>query len=274
MPINKGQKKCEVLLEQDREIQQGKIVVSAGDAITARLVEQAGFDGIWISGFEASARLGLADNGSITMTEMLNIARPIVDSVNIPVWVDVDTGYGNFKRTVREFEKIGVTGICVQDDYPHLKQNSLWGGKSPLMEMEEFSKKINVERKKLKIIARTEAIIRGEGIDVARNRLDHYRRKGGADILLPHTRSIKEVLFVQDLIGDFAIVPTKFPQATNNKLFAMGYSMVIWANQTERVKIKSTRDALKILKDKDRSFDIDKNLSATLDEMKGLTPDD
>ena len=58
------------------------------------MVQEKGFDGIWISGFEASARLGLADNGSITMTEMLNIAKPIVDSVKIPVYVDVDTGYG------------------------------------------------------------------------------------------------------------------------------------------------------------------------------------
>src|SRR5690348_4975451 len=114
------------------------ILVSAGDAITAKLVEEAGFNGIWISGFEASARLGLADNGSITMSEMLNISQNIVRAVKIPVWVDVDTGYGNFQRTVREFERIGVAGICVQDDIPHLKQNSLWGGKTPLMPMEEF----------------------------------------------------------------------------------------------------------------------------------------
>src|SRR3990167_11092527 len=120
---------------------QKQVIVSAGDAITAKLIEEAGFDGIWVSGFEASARLGLADNGSITMTEMLNVAKPIVDAVNIPVWVDVDTGYGNFQRTVREFEKIGVTGVCVQDDLEGHKTNSLWGGKTPLMGIEDFCKK-------------------------------------------------------------------------------------------------------------------------------------
>lgn len=248
------------------------VLVSAADAITAKLVEQAGFNGIWVSGFEASARLGLPDNGSITMTEMLNIVRPIIDSVNIPVWVDVDTGYGNFKRTVKEFEKIGAAGVCIQDDYPHLKTNSLWGGPCPLMLMEEFSQKINVNRNKLKIIARTEALIRDYPEEEALNRLDHYRRKGGADVLLPHIRNKKDLLNVSSLIGQFAIVPTKFPELKNAKLFKLGYDIVIWANQTERVKIKSTRDALKSLKENDRSYEIDKKLSATLDEMKGLTP--
>src|SRR3990167_2977631 len=131
----------------------GQVIVSAGDAITAKLVEQAGFDGIWISGFEASARLGLPDNGSITMFEMLNIAKPIVDSLKIPVWVDVDTGYGNFQRTVREFERIGVTGVCIEDNIPELKINSLWGDKLPLMDMKEFAHKIFVGNRKIKIIA-------------------------------------------------------------------------------------------------------------------------
>ena len=170
-----------------------KIIVSAGDAITARLVEEAGFDGIWISGFEASARLGLADNGSITMTEMLNIAKPIVDSVKIPVWVDVDTGYGNFQRTVREFEKIGVTGVCVQDDLEGCKTNSLWGGKTPLMNMEDFGKKILVKRDKIKIIARTEAIIRGKGSVEALRRIEVYK-KSKADFVLPHSRILHQII--------------------------------------------------------------------------------
>jgi len=68
------------------------IIISANDAITAKLVEQYGFDGIWISSFETSARLGLVDNETINLTDMINIARPIVESVNIPVIVDADTG--------------------------------------------------------------------------------------------------------------------------------------------------------------------------------------
>ena len=259
-------------------IMQNMILVSSGDAITARLVEEAGFNGIWVSGFEASARLGLTDNGSITMTEMLNVAKPIVDAVKIPVYVDVDTGYGNFARTVREFEKIGVTGICVQDDIPHLKTNSLWGGKAPLMDMKEFAKKINIKPRKIKIIARTEALIRGYGHDEAFKRLDMYKQYG-ADILLPHVRkSVDMFAGMQNKAGrhkaeiPYAIVPTKFPHYTNEQLFNKGYSMVIWANTTERVKIKAIRDSLKILKKDDSAINIENKLSASLDDMRNLTP--
>ena len=270
----------------------GQIIVSAADCVTAKLVEEAGFDGIWISGFEASARLGLADNGSITMTEMLNIAKPIVEAVKIPVYVDTDTGYGNFKRTVREFEKIGVAGICVEDNLPELKQNSLWGDKIPLMDMREFGEKIKSagwENRKLIIMARTEALIRGYGFEEANKRLNHYS-SCGADAVLPHVRDIKDLVsaekytpiispivpFVQEKWWRVktAIVPTKLPEMTNKQLFSMGYDLVIWANQTERVKIKSTRECLKSLKENDCALHIEENLSATLDDMKGLMPDD
>lgn len=248
------------------------VLVSAGDAITARLVKQAGFNGIWISGFEASARLGLADNGSITMTEMLNIARPIVSAVDIPVWVDVDTGYGNFQRTVYEFESIGVAGVCIQDDLPHLKTNSLWGGDSPLMDMKEFGQKISIERSSIKIMARTEALIRGQGKQEAMARIKHYY-SCGADFCLPHVRTIKDLIKVNDVPFPCAIVPTKFPTIKNRDLFNLGYQMVIWANQTERVKIKAVRECLNAMKTDDSAGYVDLKLSATLDEMKNLTPE-
>lgn len=252
----------------------GQIIVSAADCVTAKLVEEAGFDGIWISGFEACARLGLPDNGSITMFEMLNIAKPIVDAVKIPVWVDTDTGYGNFKRTVQEFEKIGVAGICVEDNLPQLKQNSLWGDKIPLMDMVEFGNKINVRRGDIEIIARTEALIRGYGLDEALKRLMYYKQCG-ADFLLPHSRKIEDLFDARFSQKDiWVIVPTKFPEKTNTELFALGYSMIILANQTERVKIKATREALKSLKENDCALHIEENLSATLDDMKSLMPDD
>lgn len=260
------------------------VLVSAGDAITAKLVEQAGFDGIWISGFEASARLGLQDNGSITMNEMLDVARPIVKSVKIPVWVDVDTGYGNFARTVKEFEDIGVAGVCVQDDIPHLKQNSLWGGQVPLMDMKEFGEKLNsagaFDERKIKIMARTEALIRGYGFDEAGKRMRAYF-ESGADVIMPHTRDEKFIWSNNKLMVvnypyenyqvPMAIVPTKFPHYSSQKLFDMGFSMVIWANQTERTKIKAIRECLGSLKGSDCAEYIEANLSATLDEMKGLT---
>jgi phosphoenolpyruvate phosphomutase len=252
-----------------------KILVSAGDAITAKLIEETGFDGIWISGFEASARLGLPDNGSITMTEMLNIARPIVRAVKIPVYVDVDTGYGNFCRTVSEFENIGVAGLSVEDNVPH-KCNSLWGGKTELLSIEEFSEKLTVKRKSIELIARTEALIRGYGFEEAFKRAKRYSELG-ANYVLIHTRDTtgkeaKEIAQNKSFDTPLAIVPTKFPQITNTELFNLGYSMVIWANQTERVKIKAIREALALLKETDSAEKLEKGFSVTLDDMRSLCP--
>ena len=260
------------------------IVVSAGDAISAKLIEEAEFDGVWVSGFEASARLGLVDNGSITMNEMLNVAKTIVDATTLPVIADVDTGYGglhNFIRTVKEFEKIGCAGICVEDNiFP--KQNSLWGKKIPLLSMEEHGAKIRAGKDVQKtygfvIIARTEALIRGYGMAEAIKRANYYA-DSGADMILIHTRepSGKEALEIPKYWGrnikPLVIVPTKFPHISNKQLFDAGFRMVVLANQTERVKIKAIREYLKAIKKLGCIYPIEKELSATLDDMRNLTP--
>jgi phosphoenolpyruvate phosphomutase len=253
------------------------ILISAGDSVTAKLVQEAGFDGIWVSGFEASARLGLKDDGSITMTEMLNVTKPIVDAVKIPVYVDVDTGYGNFARTVKEFQNIGAKGLCVEDNITQ-KTNSLWGGKAPLMPITGFCLKLGygrqVKSKGFHIIARTEALIRGYGMKEALKRGLKYAEY--ADFILIHSRDKTGKEAIQ--IGEkwhskrpLAIVPTKFPDFTNSELKKAGFKIIVWANQTERVKIKSIRDALKIMKKDDCAKHVEDNLSATLDDMKGLT---
>lgn len=254
-----------------------KILVSAGDAITAKLVKEGGFDGIWVSGFEASARLGLPDNGSITLTEMLNVVKPIVGSVDIPIYVDVDTGYGNFSRTVKEFERVGAAGICVEDNMPK-KQNSLWGGACPLIPMAEYCKKLaSVKGRKIKIIARTEALIRGHGYNEAIKRAKAYA-EAGADYILIHTRdeSGKEAKmiphFCRDIKLPLVVVPTKFPSMTNTQLAALGYDTIIWANQMERTKIKAIRKALDRMKRDDCARGVEAKLSVTLDDMKALMP--
>lgn len=272
-------KRLNYLLKEEKKL----VIVSSGDAITAKLIEEAGFNGIWVSGFEASARLGLADNGCITMTEILNTTKTIVDATNLPVLVDVDNGYGglhNFIRTVKEFEKIGCSGVCVEDNiFP--KTNSLWGGKIPLLSMEEHGQKIRAGKdaqktKDFVIIARTEALIRSYGMAEAIKRAEYYA-KSGADMVLIHSREStgKEALEIPrhwKLNTPLVIVPTKFPQITNKQLFNAGFSVVVLANQTERVKIKAIREALKIIKNYDCINPIEKELSATLDDMRDLTP--
>lgn len=272
-------KKIRHLLAKKKKL----VLVSASDAVTAKLIEEAEFDGIWISGFEVSTTLGLTDDRSITMTEMLNVAKPIVDATTLPVAVDVDDGYGNlnnFIRTIKEFEKIGCSGICVEDSISPNK-NSLVSEKSSLIPMEEQGLKIRAGKdaqktKEFIIIARTDALIKGYGMTEAIKRAKHYV-KCGADMVLIHSREPtgKEALKIPkywNLNIPLAIVPTKFPQLTNKKLLDMGFSIIILANQTERIKIKAIRESLKLLKKFDSAYPIEKKLSAALDDTRDLIP--
>ena len=132
--------------------------------------------------------------------------------------------------------------------------------------------------KNIKIIARTEALVRGYGIKEAIKRAEHYA-ECGADMILIHSRDeigeeVKEIAKNYKINKPLVIVPTKFPHITNKELFDLGFSEAIWANQTERVKIKSVRDFLKILKEEDSARTIEEKLSATLDDMRSLTPID
>src|SRR6202171_230012 len=96
------------------------MVVAPGayDCITARLIERAGFDAVYMTGAGTAATLGYPDYGLVTMSEMADNAGRIVSAVGVPVIADADTGYGNelnVVRTVREYEKRGVAGIHIED---------------------------------------------------------------------------------------------------------------------------------------------------------------
>src|SRR6059058_3836848 len=96
------------------------MVVAPGayDCITARLIERAGFDAVYMTGAGTAATLGYPDFGLVTMSEMVANAGRIAAAVGLPVIADADTGYGNelnVFRTVREFERSGVAGIHIED---------------------------------------------------------------------------------------------------------------------------------------------------------------
>ena len=102
------------------QLRRDEIVVAPGayDCITARMVEQAGFPVIYMTGAGTAATLGYPDYGLITMTEMVENAGRITAAVKVPVIADADTGYGNelnVVRTVREYERRGVAGIHIED---------------------------------------------------------------------------------------------------------------------------------------------------------------
>src|SRR5499427_2409611 len=150
------------------------IVLAGGahDALSARLVEEAGFGAIWASGFGISAVRAVPDANILTLTETLEAVRRIVQAVRIPVIADCDNGYGNainVMRTASEFERAGAAGICIEDnEFP--KRCSFYAGvRRDLVPTEEHARKIAAAVAARRdpgflVIARTEALIVGLGL--------------------------------------------------------------------------------------------------------------
>jgi len=240
--------------------------VGAHDALSAKLIEKAGFDAIWASGFGISASLKCIPDGSfLTMTEQLEVTKNIVEAVSIPVIADCDTGFGNalnVMRTVQEYEKAGIAGICIEDNvFP--KRCSFYAGvRRELVSIDEHAGKVRAAKSAqaspdFVVIARTEALIAGWGQDEALKRASAYA-DAGADAVLIHSKSptFDELRAVsQQWSGrvPLVVVPTIFGSVTADELERHGFKIVIFANQVIRTSIKAMRDTLGVLKREHRA---------------------
>ena len=226
-----------------------KSVIKVGgafDAMSAKLVELHGFDAVWAGSFAISATHALPDASIMTMTEFLGVTTNMVDACKIPIIADCDTGFGgptNVSHMVKKYENAGVAAISIEDKiFP--KQNSLLeDGKQELLSEKEFVAKIIAakdarQNPNFMIIARTEALIAGAGINEAIQRAKAYE-KAGADAILIHSKKN-----TPDEIFEFAdtwngklplvIVPTSYPTIKLNDLEEHKIRMIIYANQTLR----------------------------------------
>jgi phosphoenolpyruvate phosphomutase len=236
-------------------------IVGAHDALSARLIERAGFDGIWAGGFAISASMKcIPDASFIDSSEQLAIERNIVEAVSIPVIADCDTGYGNalnVMRTVNDRERAGVAGICIEDNvYP--KRCSFYAGvRRELIPIEEHCSKIKAAKAAqifpaFVIIARTEALIAGWGQEEALRRAEAYA-EAGADAVLIHSKS-KKFDELRTLYKAWSgrvplvVVPTIFDQTTAAEMEEAGAKIIIYANQPVRAAIRAMRDTLDLIK--------------------------
>jgi 2-methylisocitrate lyase-like PEP mutase family enzyme len=169
---------------------------SCNDGIQARLVEWLGFPLVHISGSGQHRSLGFADAGLLTLTEMVNRAREIVDAVNIPIVSDAETGYGNavnVVRTVREFERAGVAAIHIEDQMTP-KRAGHEGFDVGLISKAEFVAKI-----KASVDSRSDEnfviIARSEAKDSLQERLDRSQAciEAGADAVWVSARTEDEI---------------------------------------------------------------------------------
>ena len=235
--------------------------VGAHDALSAKLVQEAGFDAIWASGFGISAALKcIPDASFITLTEQLDVERNMVEAVSIPIIADCDTGYGNalnVMRTVNDHERAGIAAICIEDNvFP--KRCSFYAGvRRELVSVEEHCGKIKAAKAAqtvpdFMVIARTEALIAGWGQEEALKRAEAYAQ-AGADAVLIHSKSptfdeLKIVARSWSGRVPLVVVPTIFDGVTAAELEEAGFKIVIYANQMIRAGIKAMRDALAIIK--------------------------
>src|SRR6266849_3326680 len=240
--------------------------VGAHDALSAKMIERAGFDAIWASGFGISASLKCIPDGSfLTMTEQLAVTQNIVEAVAIPVIADCDTGFGNalnVMRTVQDYEKAGIAGICIEDNvFP--KRCSFYAGvRRELVSIDEHAGKVRAAKSAqaspdFVVIARTEALIAGWGQEEALRRAEAYAG-AGADAVLIHSKSptfdeLRAVARQWSGRVPLVVVPTIFGAVTAEELERHGFKFVIFANQVIRTAIKAMHDTLDVLKRENRA---------------------
>lgn len=247
-------------LLRERMGKPGPILIGgAHDGLSAILVREAGFDAVWASGFEISAAHGVPDANILTMTDNLRAAAVMVEASRIPVVADCDNGYGNainVIHTVRGYEREGIAAICLEDNvFP--KRCSFYAGvKRELAPVEEHAGKVKAcldtrRSDDFLIIARTEALIAGWGMDEALTRGRAYA-DAGADFVLVHSKSSEpdEVLgFAErwDRDTPLVCVPTIYKSIKAAALADAGYQMIIYANHGLRSGIKAMREAFSTL---------------------------
>ena len=261
-------------LRKDLESKSILKVGGAFDAMSAKLVENAGFDAVWAGGFAISATHALPDASILTMTEFLNAASIMANACDVPIIADCDTGYGgpsNVTHMVRKYESAGISSICIEDKiFP--KQNSLLeGGQNDLLSEKEFVAKILAanEAKNSKdflIIARIEALISGLGMKEALKRADAYE-KAGADVILIHSKQKNpdEIFeFTDSWKGDIPIVviPTTYDSVKLSDIYEHKIKMVIYANQTLRAAYSAMENLLKEMVVTEKISDIKQKMSS------------
>jgi phosphoenolpyruvate phosphomutase len=228
-------------------------LMEAHNGLSAKIVEEAGFPGIWASGLTISASLGLRDSNEASWTQVLDVLEFMADSTALPILVDGDTGYGNFNNVRRLVRKLGdrhIAGVCIEDKlFP--KTNSFVGERQPLAEIEEFCGRIKAGKDSqddddFVIVARTEALISGHGMDEALQRAEAYHA-AGADAILIHSKqkTAAEILAFAERWQNrcpLLIVPTTYHSTPTSLFRQAGISTVIWANHNLRASITAMRD--------------------------------
>lgn len=262
-------------------LQESEVLIAPGayDPLCAKIIEKAGFEAVYMTGYGTSASvLGAPDVGLLTMTEMLERAQNISAAVNIPVIADADTGYGNavnVMRVVRLYEKAGIAAIQLEDQVAPKKCGHMLGRE--IISQDEMVGKINAaadarQSENTLIMARTDART-NFGIEEALKR-GHAYEKAGADILF--IESVESEDEMRQVTSSFSVPVIanmiehgRTPVKSKSELKDIGYDLAIYPCSSTFVVAKAMTDLMDHLKNQETTLDYEDNM-LTFDEFTNL----
>jgi phosphoenolpyruvate phosphomutase len=231
-----------------------EFILEAHDGLSAKIVQQSGFRGIWASGLAMSAALGVRDNNELSWTQVLELVEYMSDASTLPIMLDADTGYGNFnnvRRLVRKLEQRGVAAMCLEDKLFPKTNSFIKGEQQELAPIDEFVGKLSAAKDTQRdgdfcVVARVESLIAGMGLAETLDRAHAYS-EAGADAVFIHSKKSgpEDILAFMAQWDDscpVVICPTMYFDTTADVFEQSGVSMVIWANHMLRSSITAMRE--------------------------------
>ncbi len=239
----------------DKKLKSNKIlrVPGAYNPLTAKLIEQIGYDAVYVSGGVMSNDLGYPDIGLTTLNDVSYRSNQIARVTNLPTIVDIDTGFNSCKETIEKFESIGVSAVHIEDQIERKRCGHLEN--KELISTQEMVKKIkecvnSKKDKNFKVIARSDAKS-VEGIDKMIDRCKSYI-DAGAEIIFPEAlKDENDFEKVRKSLSSYLLANmTEFGKSklmSFTELENLGYNIVLYPVTTQRLAMKNVEDGLRAI---------------------------
>ncbi|MPZ24877.1 MAG: carboxyvinyl-carboxyphosphonate phosphorylmutase [Micromonosporaceae bacterium] len=245
-------------IEQAHDRRQPLIVPGAVDTITALLIQQLGFEAVYVSGAGlANSRLGVPDVGLVTLTEMVQQVDAMANAIDVPLVVDADAGYGNalnVYRTVRLLEGAGAAALQLEDQTSP-KRCGHFDGKEVVPTHEMVAKvkaALDARRQDTLIIARTDALA-VLGLQQALERVAAYAAAGADLLFVEAPTNVEDLRAIPSLVPGLHVANMveggKSPLLSQRELGEMGYALVLYANSAMRASLQNAREVLQHLRE-------------------------
>ncbi len=254
-------------------------VLGVHDPLSALVASGGGFDALWVSSFGVSAAcFGIPDSGLISAAEMLETVRRIRLASALPLIIDADTGYGgilNVRRFVREAELVGAAAICIEDaEFP--KRNSFLENRGRrLATIETMCARLRAACQSRSdgagplILARTEAMVQGYGVEEALARATAYVAAGATAVVAHSTNTagtdVLEFAARWERRRPLVVIPTAYPSVTLQQLSDAGASAVVLANQLLRSAYRAMQEVRRALAEAAAPVEVDAQLCSMTD---------